>query len=434
MRIRSRLGGAAASTLLLLFGATIPVAAGTSVSPEIITAGSASAIRPVGAWGASTKIGELLLTPGNWVVTAQATLANTTGVARSTRCILRVDPATDTSWTSLRGSGWATIFSHLIAQTSQPNGTMLTWHCASQTGAAGSVNARSIRLVAYKVGQVRTLNLKSGDSSTTGSGAPRTISGHHAGPLNVPTTAKTLASIPLPIGRWIVLGKAVVGNTDDTNNIGVRCSLAPGHVRSRTFLGPDGSQLGRQLLAWQAHVNFPRRAGSLGLTCQASRPGARLSSLRLTAIEVPGSFNQELPTAAASTQPAQVFWKDAQLQARNEWADQLVTNGHWVVLVTAEMYDPFNDGGGPISCFIEQLGVDEHGRSGLIFHSAGTPGSEYAFTVSAAFTINQPLADNRRIIVSCLGASGEGEYLGGRRAHVRIVMLRASGIWDQTPT
>lgn len=66
-----------------------------------------------------------------------------------------------------------------------------------------------IVITAVKAGKLTNRFMGNGSSGTTGSGWPRVISGWQNGNLTVPVglTYQTIASMPLPKGKWMILGK-----------------------------------------------------------------------------------------------------------------------------------------------------------------------------------------------------------------------------------
>lgn len=104
-----------------------------------------------------------------------------------------------------------------------------------------SFDMGQVTITAIEVGRLTNRDLATDTPSSSGSGAPRVISGWHNGPLGIPrktTGYKRLTSLSLPYGRWSVLAKLWVETESDTNDHAglVTCRLVFGSVADKTTI------------------------------------------------------------------------------------------------------------------------------------------------------------------------------------------------------
>jgi hypothetical protein len=121
-------------------------------------------------------------------------------------------------------------------------------------------------------------------------GGPDLVNGKKAGPVAIPVTQKTVASLPLTKGRWLVIAKAVLAGTGGSNgaHLGVECRLVLGSRSDRVTAAPTGQGLGGSrvpiLLTTAGKL---KGSGPAQLRCTAEVGAAvKIRDIRLTAIRV----------------------------------------------------------------------------------------------------------------------------------------------------
>ena len=127
-------------------------------------------------------------------------------------------------------------------------------------------------------------------AATAASGSPHLVNGKKAGPVAIPVTQKTVASLPLTKGRWLVFAKAVLAGTGGSafEHLGVDCRLTVGSRSDLVSAAPapenaDGSRV-PMLLTTAGKL---RSSGSALLRCAAENGGTvKIRDIRMTAIRV----------------------------------------------------------------------------------------------------------------------------------------------------
>jgi len=136
------------------------------------------------------------------------------------------------------------------------------------------------KIVALKAGTLKRTPL-GGSTSTSGSGTPTVLTTYQAASLAIPgsTTYQTLASFPIPAGKWLAEAKATL---NDSSDIRVDCQLLVGEVvgRSSSFGGSAGGATG--IYMQDAANNSSASTGKL--QCKGSSAGTTLTNLRVTLI------------------------------------------------------------------------------------------------------------------------------------------------------
>jgi hypothetical protein len=421
----------AAALGLLVMGA-LPVAASEVSSQGFSAAFHTDFDAIVGAPGHPTVVAHGVLGPGKWLVTAHGTFVNQSNSPRSVKCSLQTPGATDITWTSIAGGNrLVPLLSHRIASITG-NGFSIKWECQLVAGSRGDVTASWTHLSAIKIGSLYTVDLLTGSQTVTGSAAPTAWSGYLAGPIDVPgiNDPQTIASLPLAAGTYVVLAKATVKSNGNVK-VEVDCRLTQIHDEMSVYLGSTGVSMGRGTLEGSG-VATVTSSQPVSLVCPSNRSAgdAKLTHLRITAIGVDDAYVKLLPAGTQHADTTQVFWRDAQRSACcTNYAGFDLPNGDWLLYVTARTYDPHNDGGGYINCFMYYeyaSTLAELDESWLSVAPFGDAGSENTLSMSGGSRIARP-SHHAHIIVSCNAKYG-GTYAGADTSSIRIIALRISSI------
>ncbi len=418
-------------TAALWLGQAMPVAAVSYVSPQAYSQTTESTGKKVGAPGIPRTMSAKLLYAGTWLITAKGSFFTTVPAKRTISCVLTAPGPADLLVTSLNPESSVDLMSHRVT-TITGNGAWVAWKCSLSAGAVGDVTAEWVTLTAVLVGTFTNVNLDFGTRTTTGTGRPTVVSGVLGGPVDVPEIddPQTLASLDLDRGTWVILAKAVVKDYS-AFPIEVACRLKPTHDDAAVYLGPKGKGLELASLAWMGIATFTA-TGTLELICESSGSAgdSQISNIRITAIKVDDSYVKLLPAGAMSTSTTQVFWHDAQIKASTDYASLDIPAGDWLLFVTAQTYDPFDDTGGIVSCWSDLYSDTSHqlDRSALTVSPVNRPFSEGVVSLSAGIEV-ELFFDNSsgQLSVSC-NTEDAGLYHRGRASSIRVVLLRVGDL------
>ena len=167
------------------------------------------------------------------------------------------------------------------------------------TGSSGTLRLLLVALLASSLLLVSSVALAAPVSAANG---PRVFYGGKAGPVKVPAKLKTVASMALPNGGWLIMAKAqLVGiGGSPAGHLGVQCRLTLGkrsdHISAApTPLQRDGSYV-PVLLTLASRVKNPAKAN---LRCVGEEGGnVVIRSIRMTAMKT-----GKLSTRVASSPP-----------------------------------------------------------------------------------------------------------------------------------
>src|SRR5262245_12854819 len=162
---------------------------------------------------------------------------------------------------------------------------------------------------------------------------------------------QTLASLDLGRGTWVILAKATVRDVS-VWPMAINCVVRPVHDEGAIYLGPAGKGMAIGSLAWLGIAKFAS-PDSIDLVCESngSAGDSDMSNIEITAIKVDDAFVKLLPFGGMSSSSTQVLWHDAQRKACcTPYAKFDIPANSWLMMVTAQTYDPFDDDGGTVFC------------------------------------------------------------------------------------
>ncbi len=156
--------------------------------------------------GAFHSVATLPLPKGAWWIVAKAVGSDALGGGIFT-CRLGAGADFDETTFGLQSRGWPSETKPMALQVVHRFGAagVAQLQCLAPT----DLHLSDIVITAVKAGKLTNRWMGDGSSGTSGSGWPRVISGWHNGNLTVPVglAYQTVASMPLPKGSWMVLGK-----------------------------------------------------------------------------------------------------------------------------------------------------------------------------------------------------------------------------------
>ena len=121
-------------------------------------------------------------------------------------------------------------------------------------------------------------------------GDPALVNGKKPGPVSIPVQQRTVASLALTKGRWLVIAKAVLAGTGGTTgtHLGVDCRLTLGSRSDLVSAAPTrDDQDGSRVPILLTTAGKLRGSGSAVLRCAAEVGGAvKIRDIRMTAIKV----------------------------------------------------------------------------------------------------------------------------------------------------
>jgi hypothetical protein len=237
---------------------------------------------PVGIPAGSTyhTLASLNLAKGRWLIVGKTSISNSSSAGSSnTICRLKLS-STDQDQTGLGLTSLNTVGSQgeVALQVAHVFGSAGTAKLACTSSRDAS--ADRIQLVALKVGKL-TRKEFGGGTSTSGTGTPRVISGYRAGSTAVSAGFyDTVASLPLPAGKWLVTAKAWLSDGTGTK---VDCSLSADFQTTADF-SYGGSGAGSTGLYLQTWADTASPSNAL-LECKAATAGPALKYVRITALK-----------------------------------------------------------------------------------------------------------------------------------------------------
>ena len=294
-------------TLCMTLGPPALALAGRPLPPPVVVAGHRTG--PVDIHGGNTfgTIGTLHLPAGAWSVVAKALVVNTTGeslVVRLTTCRLKTGSDTDRVQLDPLGAGIDSseqvVVLNVVHRFASAGLALL--QCAADA-TTGDLQASFIRMSAVRAGRVSVETLGDG-VSTTGSGIPRVISGHLAGPVTVANSSGvvTVGQLPVQPGPWFVSAKAFVQGAPPSGGGPFTCDLVAEGDFDRVQASADtaGHVADRTPIALTL-VHVFASSGVVELKCQSFSSTLQVRSIVITAIRAGQLTNAPLGGSGTTT-------------------------------------------------------------------------------------------------------------------------------------
>ena len=239
---------------------------------------------PVSIHGGGTfgTVLSLNVPKGRWLVSARAGVTSASSPDRTATCRLEAGSDRDTVQArngDLGFTGGSTVLSLIVAHEFGSAGHARL-RCTSN-GATGADHVSDLRVSALKVGTLTRIVIGR-SASTSGSGSPRVVSAARDASRTVPgdDIYHAIASIPVPSGSWVVLGKAQVRSGSSGDSV-VDCELFAGSDIDDALLSVIGSA-DRAPVGLTTEHHFTA-AGHASIACR-STASFHVSSVRLAAV------------------------------------------------------------------------------------------------------------------------------------------------------
>lgn len=340
LQLRRGLGGLAltAGATAILAGSTM---AATGANPPMRFG---ARLGPVPIGTASTAVGKLQLPAGNWTVMAKGVIRNkdTSKFAlHPVDCQLTVPggPTDDASMQPFGGTSGSSRQAFLMTTATslaEPAKAYLT--CS--TNQAGKIVAENIRMTAFRTGAL-DLDLVGGDATFGDLGGPTAVMFHEiAGPIGIPGTLGTVASIPVPAGSWAITAKATI-QAPTNNNSSVQCKLLANGAYDIERAGVLGVNIpaDRQPIALEV-VNTFGAPGTAYLLCESSAGNVtKIDDIRIVAYKAGTLTNQHTSDPYFDPKPARPVvnsvWQDGPIAVGKSYkkvAAMSIPAGHWVIV------------------------------------------------------------------------------------------------------
>lgn len=407
-------------------------AGSTAETASVISVHTESTVVPLPA-DSYVDVATLLVPAGTWLLLANADFVNTDPDDPHTlKCRLVADGQADVTETGLTtesaGADHRTLTSELPRFVASINGLQARWRCRAWDGQDGSVEARSIRLMAIKTGTLKTFDLATNEVTAEGSGTPRVWSGKVDGAVNAPLAGEpaVVASIHLNQGSWWVFAKAVVRNHDGTAHV-LSCDLLPLTDQASVALAPASMALGVQSIALQGAFYASKKSGApVRLKCESSATAAgevSIEAIRLTALRA-GSLGKLAPFGSAPSPAVVQIRRVAEPSFHFEGA---LGPGHWVGVVTG-LFTNAADVLWPVHCTsLIGLYPGPWGRFIVTTAPTSTPGRfEPASSLTAGTIETSPDVDPWFICGEVIPPPGSDI----RASFIRMVYLKTDSLTD----
>jgi hypothetical protein len=300
---------------VLMASAAIVVASGPTAAAGTPVMRTGARAGPLDVRGGSAlgTVASLALERGNWTVFATGTLRNTTSstTARPVRCRLALGGGTDLVLASPapRERGDSRQVFLLTQAAHLDTGAAALLRCGAPGSASGDVVVEDIRMAAFRTA---ALVRQRGAIETTYGNADALSQVRYRIGLDalVPGEIRTVATLPLPAGRWAITAKASLDQPTPSDPGTLRCAVAVGGdygVTVGTVAG-EGRPGDRIPIALEM-VHSDAAPFEARLECQdlSDRGTTHIRDIRLVAYRARAMASQELdPWAAYAAFPAWV--------------------------------------------------------------------------------------------------------------------------------
>jgi hypothetical protein len=301
------LGAAMLATTAIGMRAAPTLAART----PLMGAGELAGPVPVLGGGGFGTVASLSVAPGNWAFFAKGVLRNTTGspTARPVRCRLAFGSGRDLVLASpaARDRGGSRQVFLLTHAAHIDTAATAILSCGAPGSRTGDIVVENVRMVAFKSA---ALGRRKGTLETTTGNADamsqvRLLIG---GDALVSGEIRTVASLPLPAGRWAITAKASLDQPTPRDQGTVRCAVGIGTDYGVTVGSVRGQgQPGDRTPIALEMVHSDDASFEARLDCQDLSDGGttHIRDIRLVAYRARAVANQELdPSATYSDFPA----------------------------------------------------------------------------------------------------------------------------------
>jgi hypothetical protein len=419
-------------TVTMLGNALTVSATGPAETASVISVHSDTTVVPLPA-DSYVDVATLLVPAGTWLLLANADFINTDPDDPHTiKCRLVANGQADVTETGLTtestGADHRTLTSELPRYVASINGLQARWRCRAWEGQDGSVVASSIRLMAVKIGTLKTFDLATNSVTSEGSGTPRVWSGRLDGAVNAPLAgaAAVVASIHLNQGSWWVLAKAVARNHDGSAHV-LSCNLLPLDDQASVALAPTSRALAVQSLALQGAFYASKKSGApVRLKCESSATTAgevTIEAIRITALRA-GSLGKLAPSGST---PSPAVVQIRRVPEPSSHFEGALGAGHWVGVVTG-LFTNAADVLWTRPC-ASIVGSDPVHHFDVTTAAASTPGSFESASAFMAGTIETSQDAYKEAAFSC-GEVAPPPGSDVRASFIRAVLLKTDSLTD----
>jgi hypothetical protein len=129
----------------------------------------------------------------------------------------------------------------------------------------------------------------------SGPAGPAVYSGYNNGPISLPATLSTIATMRVPAGSYAIFGKLVVFNNENTDDT-LTCQLVAGADFDYSYVVLTGNSVpyaNSAALALNVVHHFPR-AGKIQLKCTGNGVDTNAQWIKITAIKTGSLSNTHL--------------------------------------------------------------------------------------------------------------------------------------------
>jgi hypothetical protein len=388
--------------------------------------------------GSYATMASLSLPAGAWFVTAKAVLAGTASsyAHYGVTCRLIAGADFDTVAGAPLQMGvedqyqpiWLTVVHRFDTSGSAK------LRCVAEV--PGTVQIRLIKMTALHVGTLINFMLGGGGSSS-GSGAPRVISGWRDSSTSVPANTPTdLGQLTLAAGRWWVQAKAILGGGASSSAI-VDCALIATDASvgveefvttkigvASSFLAGDRASLGTQLVA-----NFNQNSSNVRLRCTSGN-AFQYSWVKITAVDL-GKVTYK-PLAGGTSQtfgsgtPRVIYGSDPGAAVLNASSDYTTVRslslpaGNWSVSASVWAHAGGSSQRSLVRCLLV-LGSDQ--GASRVRLAGGNIASDNALYLQ----VNQSIASASSVRLRC---KRDNSNVAVTLNHIWIVALKAGTFSD----
>jgi hypothetical protein len=274
------------------------------------------------------------------------------------------------------------------------------------------------------------------------SSLPALVNGKKAGPVTVRTRQRTVASLALTKGRWLVFAKAIIVGTGGNNSshLGVDCRLKVGKRSDLVTAVPKNDNgPGSRVPILLTAAGILKRSGNTTVTCVAEVGGAtKIRDIRVTAVKVGTLTTRKTVTVASGPAATTGSGKPVVISAKQGSPRDIVGNGTYqqaaAVPLSAGLWwitakgvaDEANASGTDFDCQLLTGGVlSDVAKFGL--QSAGpNPGDAAPFTLVGIHDFASP----GNAAVECQGDTGYRV----RNVVINAMKLGTLNVEEVTPT